>query len=486
MASTQLRRLTTVAAAAVVLLILWMLIQDFHAISASSLGGDASQNVRSSVNLAKYGIYSNQAISPDVTPGFRREPLPNFLLAIYLRLADLWSPGLLDQTGQPFTDAFLVFIKKINLVWAAALFLGLWLTSQLVFTPLLAAHGLAVIQIVAVNRFFVLKAVNGMSTELIAGMVLVWLGVVLLMASRWRSWQWLLVSGVAFGLLALTKATGAYVALLVLPLIAFAIAGFSKRYWISFLAISFGFLITVTPWLVRNQLYFSKPVIAQGGGDVLLIRSTFNQMNRQQFGDAFYAYAPRDLRRDFLGPWMGLSEDDFSCEGRLSVYTRNLECDRQALEDKRYDDVQSFYQRGKRAIPRALALRGDKKKDFAMQEFRRHPLKALVTTFPIGWRGFWGFRERVWNYIVLNAAAYSALLLAPLLAWIERRPSWLMVSIVPVSFFIFYSFLSHFLPRYSTPFIPASLVCLSMLVVDGFARLDRRIRPGRLAFIRLL
>ena len=369
MASTHLRRLTTFAALAVVLLILWMLIQDFHAISTSSLGGDASQNVRSSINLAKYGIYSNQTISPDVTPGFRREPLPNFLLAFYLKFADLWSPGLLDQTGQPFADAFLVFIKQINLVWAAALFLGLWLTSQLVFAPLLAAHGLAVFQIVAVNRFFVLKAVNGMSTELIAGMVLVWLGVVLLMASRSRSWQWLLVSGVAFGLLALTKATGAYVALLLLPLIAFVITGFSKRFWISFLAISFGFLITVMPWLVRNQIHFSKPVIAQGGSDVLLIRSVFNQMNFRQFGDAFYAYAPRDLRRDFLGPWMGISDDDFSCEGRLSVYTRNLECDRQALEDKRYDDVQSFYQRGKRAIPRALALKGDEKKDFAMQEF---------------------------------------------------------------------------------------------------------------------
>ena len=486
MASTHLRRLTTFAALAVVLLILWMLIQDFHAISTSSLGGDASQNVRSSINLAKYGIYSNQTISPDVTPGFRREPLPNFLLAFYLRLADFWSPGLLDQTGQPFADAFLVFIKQINLVWAAALFLGLWLTSQLVFAPLLAAHGLAVFQIVAVNRFFVLKAVNGMSTELIAGMVLVWLGVVLLMASRSRSWQWLLVSGVAFGLLALTKATGAYVALLLLPLIAFVITGFSKRFWISFLAISFGFLITVMPWLVRNQIHFSKPVIAQGGSDVLLIRSVFNQMNFRQFGDAFYAYAPRDLRRDFLGPWMGISDDDFSCEGRLSVYTRNLECDRQALEDKRYDDVQSFYQRGKRAIPRALALKGDEKKDFAMQGFRRQPLQALVTALPIGWRGFWGFREKVWTYIALNAAAYSALLLAPLLAWIERRPSWLMVSVVPVSFFVFYSFLSHFLPRYSTPFIPASLVCLTMLIVDAGARFAGRMRPGKLPLVRLL
>jgi len=486
MASTQLRRLTTVAAAAVVLLILWMLIQDFHAISASSLGGDASQNVRSSVNLAKYGIYSNQTISPDVTPGFRREPLPNVLLAFYLRLADLWSPGLLDQTGQPFTDAFLVFIKQINLVWAAALFGGLWLTSQLVFTPLLAAHGLAVIQIIAVNRFFVLKAVNGMNTELIAGMVLVWLGVVLLMASRSRSWRWLLVSGVVLGLMALTKATGAYVALLVLPFIAFVMTGFSKRYWLSFLAISFGFVITVSPWLVRNQVHFSKAVIAQGGGDVLLIRSVFNQMNWQQFGDAFYAYAPRDLRRDLLGPWMGLSEDDFSCEGRLSVFTRDLECDRQALTEERYDDVQSFYQRGKRAIPRALSLKGDERKDFAMQEFRRQPLQALVTSLPLGWRGFWGFRVKEWNHILLNAAAYVALLVAPLMALVERRPSWLMVSIVPVSFFLFYSFLSHFLPRYSTPLVPASLVCLTMLIVDAGARFAGRVRPGKLPLVRLL
>ena len=486
MSAISVRRLTAILGVAVGCLILWILIQDFYEISPDGLGKDASQNVRYGINLAKYGIYSNQIVSPEMTPSFRREPLPNFLLAFYLRFADVWSPGLLDQTGQPFTDAFLVLIKQINLVWAAALFGGLWLTSQLVFTPLLAAHGLAALQIVAVNRFFVLKAVNGMNTELIAGMVLVWLGVVLLMASRSRSWRWLLVSGVVLGLMALTKATGAYVALLVLPWTAFAITGFSKRYWLSFLAISFGFVITVSPWLVRNQVHFSKPVIAQGGGDVLLIRSAFNQMNWQQFGDAFYAYAPRDLRRDVLGPWMGLTDDDFSCEGKLSVFTRNLECDRQALEDKRYGDVQSFYQRGKRAIPRALALKGDKKKDFARQEFRRRPLKALVTTFPIGWRGFWGFRERVWNYIVLNAAAYSALLVAPLLALIERRSSWLMVSIVPVSFFLFYSFLSHFLPRYSTPLIPASLVCLTMLFVDVGARLAGRIRPGRLPSVRLL
>ena len=486
MKSTYIRRLTSISAAAVVLLILWLMIQDFHAISPDSLGKDASQNLRSSVNLAKYGIYSQQMISPDVTPDFRREPLPNFLLAFYLRLADIWSPGVLDQTGQLFTDAFLVFVKQINLVWAVGLFLGLWLTSQLVFAPLLAAHGIALVQILAVNRLFVLKAVDNLNTELIAGLVLVWLGAILLMTSRSRSWQWPVVSGVAFGLMALTKASGAYVALLLLPLIALVLSGFSKRFWLLMLAISFGFAITVTPWVVRNQIHFSKPVIAKGGGDVLLIRSAFNQMNWRQFGDAFYAYAPRGLRRDLLGPWMGLSDQDFSCEGRLSVFTRDLDCDEQALEEKRYEDVLSFYQQGKRAIPRGLSLGGDKQKDFAIKSLRAQPLNTLLNVLPIGWRGFWGFQVEAWSLIILNAAAYLALLVAPLLALIERRLSWLMVSIVPVSLFVFYSFLTHFLPRYSTPFIPTSLVCLAMLLVDLGARVTSRLRPGKLPFIRLL
>lgn len=481
-----MRRIEIFSVGAVIFVISWLLIQDFSQISSESLGGDATQNVTTGLNIVKHGIYSRQAIALDVTPGFRREPLPNFLLASYLRIAELISPGLLDQVNQPFSDEFLVFVKQINLMWAAGLFVALWLTAILVFSPFLAAQWLALVQIVVVNHFFVLKAIDAMNTELIAGMVLVWLGVVLLMASQSRSWRWILVSGVAFGLMALTKATGAYVALILLPLIALVIAGFTQRFWLLFLAISFGFVITVMPWLVRNQIYFSKPVIAQGGGDVLLIRSVFNEMSWQQFGDSFYAYSPKDLRRDLLGPWMKLSDDDFSCAGRLSVFSRNLECDRQALAEKRYSDVQSFYQRGKRAIPRELSLDLDEKKDLAIEKFRAQPLQAVITALPMSWRGFWGFRVKAWRHIILNAAAYFALLLAPFLALVERRLSWLMVSIVPVSFYLFYSFFSHFLPRYSTPFIPASLVCLSMLVVDVCARLAIRIRPTKLPSIRLL
>ena len=486
MSATFIRRLTTITAAAVGLLIVWLLVQDFDVISPDGLGDDATQNVRSSINFARYGTYSSLPISPDVVPGFRREPVPNVLLAFYLRVANVLSPGLLDQANEPFSDAFLLVVKQINLVWAAALFFGLWLTAALVFSPLLAAHGLAGLQILIVNHFFVLKTIDVMNTELIAGMILVWLSAMLLLAARTQSWRWLLLSGMVFGLLALTKATGAYVALALLPLIALALSGISRKFWISLLAVSFGFALAVMPWLVRNQIHFSKPVIAEGGGDVLMIRSVFNEMTGSQFVDAFYAYAPIAVRRDLLGPWMKLSSDDFSCEGRLAVFNRKLDCDRLALEEGRFADVLSFYQRGKRAIPWSLSLDGDQKKSMALRRFQERPLNALITSVPLGWRGIWGFRAKRWPSIVLNIAAYGSLLLAPALALLERRLSWLFVSIVPLSFFAFYSLFSHFLPRYSMPLIPAAIVCLTMVAVDLGARLFSRLPSAAMPPVRLI
>ena len=77
------RRFGVVSVTVVLVVIAWLLIQDSALITADSLGDDASQNVRSAVNLVQHGIYSNHSISADVVPGFRREPFPNFLLAFY-------------------------------------------------------------------------------------------------------------------------------------------------------------------------------------------------------------------------------------------------------------------------------------------------------------------------------------------------------------------------------------------------------------------
>ena len=485
MSKKLIRCLTFLSGLFVVLLILGLLVNDIQLIDGDRIGKDATQNVNYSVNLAKFGIYSGQPIARDVVPEYRREPLPNFLLAGYLRSVDLIWPDYLDQVGQPFRDSFLVLIKRLNLLWALLLFLGLWATSQLVISPLLAAHLLSCMQILVVNNFFIAKVIGEMDTELIAGATMVWLGVALLQAFRRTSLRWLFAGGVVFGLLALTKSSGAYVALVVLPLVTVLISGFRKQFWTLLLAVSLGFLLTVSPWLLRNQLQFSKPVIADGGGDVLLIRSVFNQMNGEQRLDAIYAYAPREMRRDVLGPLMGLSDQDFSCNGRLNIFNRKLDCDAQALEQRRFGDVRSFYQRGGRALPRQLGLDSDQKKEYALRVFRNDPMALIAAALPFAWRGFWGFRVDEWFAVYWNIAAFSALLLAPVMACIERRVSWLLVSIVPLAYYLFYSLVSHFLPRYSSPFVPSAMICLSMLAIDLFSRLSAHLWPNCMSLGRL-
>ena len=162
----------------------------------------------------------------------------------------------------------------------------------------------------------------------------------------------------------------------------------------------------------------------------------YTDLGWQQFGDAFYAYAPRDVRLKWLGPGMNLSEEDFSCDGRLAVFSHDHECDRQALTEGRYGDVRSFYQRCKRAIPRQLGLDREKKKSLVLTSFREKTLNALLTSILLGWRGIWGFRFPALPSATLNFFAYFALLISPLIALGERRLSWLMISIVPVSYFM--------------------------------------------------
>ena len=63
-----------------------------------------------------------------------------------------------------------------------------------------------------------------------------------------------------------------------------------------------------------------------------------------------------------------------------------------------------------------------------------------------------------------------ALFLSPLMYLLERRKAWMIISIVPISYFLLYSLLSHFIPSYSEPLIPVSFICLMMFVVDAASR----------------
>ena len=60
---------------------------------------------------------------------------------------------------------------------------------------------------------------------------------------------WIVLAGIGLGLLALTKAIGAYLALFAIPLTAVILAQDNRHYLRVFTALSLGFLLTISPWV---------------------------------------------------------------------------------------------------------------------------------------------------------------------------------------------------------------------------------------------
>ena len=137
----------------------------------------------------------------------------------------------------------------------------------------------------------------------------------------------------------------------------------------------------------------------------------------------------------------------------------------EALQRGDYDDVRSFYQRGKRAIRRKFGLNDKGIKKLAIERIKSDPTAHLRMTLLMGWRGYWPFVSKNHLHVAINCMAFLSLLLVPLIGVLEGRKSWVLIGILPTLYFAFYAFASHSLPRYSEPLIPVSLICLAISTV---------------------
>ena len=457
--------LLSLSTAALAVILIAILIDYGIAIDGHRLGSDAAQNIRSAVNLARFGEYGEGPIAVGVEAGFRREPFPNFLLALYLKFGEWWLPGLLNVANDSLFGSFLFFAKTINMVVAAFLFGGFWMLLRQIFLSPLLANLSMLLLLEPLSACFVSKEINNLNTELIASSLIIWLTVSILALAQKISFRIVISCGFLFGLLALTKASAAYIAILALPCLAYLLANGAREFWRHLLFLFLGFSMLVFPWVLRNHFQFGYPVISRGGGDVLLIRTEFNQMNDLQFRNGFYAYSPKYLQDQLSGPLLGLDKSDFECGGSLEVYNRKLKCDVEALQRGDYDDVRSFYQRGKRAIRRKFGLNDKGTKKLAIERIKSDPTAHLRMTLLMGWRGYWPFVSKNHLHVAINCMAFLSLLLVPLIGMLEGRKLWVLIGILPSLYFAFYAFASHFLPRYSEPLIPVSLICLAISTV---------------------
>lgn len=477
----------------VAVLIGWLLWQGWSALKVDSIGDDASQNLRSAINFWQHGVYGESRW--EVKPGFRREPFPNWLLAFHLKWI-VRPPADITFQQLEASPVLLRQVMSVNLLYLLGLFLALWGLCLRLIQPPWIGHLMAGLVIYYSFDAFGQGELDTLNTELPAALLLVATGLAFVLLRQTLGTSWALLAGAVFGALVLTKAVGAYVALLLIPLIPFLLNISWRRALRLSLCVGLGFALAVLPWVGRNLHEFGKPVIARGGGTVLLIRSVYDGMTPEEYRGAFYAYAPDKLREDFFEARLGFSPKQLECGGSLQRLRRDLPCDQESLEAERYQEVRGFYQIGKRALPRILDQQAeeqgseDKGEDLlrlaAIERIRAAPLQHLLVSLPLSWRGMWSFEnQRTWFGVLANALAMLSLILMPFLGMLLRRPDWLFMSMTGAGYFYFYALFSHFITRYSESLIPLSLVCLGVLLMTGLRWLSRSLLPVRSNILNL-
>ncbi|WP_216901864.1 hypothetical protein [Synechococcus sp. CCY 9618] len=465
--------------------------QGWSALQVDSIGDDAGQNLRSAMNLWQHGIYGESADA--VRAGYRREPFPNWILAAHLK----WLAGV--PAGIRFQElvADPQLLKRsmaVNLFYLIGLFLALWGLCIRLISPRWVAHLVAMVVIYFSYNAFAVDELGSLNTELPAAFLIVLTSLGLLLLRQKCRIRWAILAGLIFGCLVLTKASGAYFAVFLLPALPLFLNRCRGRSVALGLCVALGFALAVLPWMGRNLVEFGKPAIAKGGGVVLLIRSVYDEMTPHEYAGSFYSFAPKPLRKAIFEPYLGFSQTQLKCGGSLERLQRDLSCDEEAMAEGRFDNLRSFYQVGKRGLPRMLHQEVARKnidsssEDFleaaALRRIQSMPLKHVLVSVPLSWRGMWSFdNRRTWFGVLINGLAMFSLLAMPFLGIFMRKFDWVLISIVGVGYFLFYGLFTHFITRYSEPLIPLSLVCLSVLLLAILRRLgvyffDRGVVPS--------
>lgn len=466
------------------LLLVW---QGWHELEVKSIGDDAAQNLRSAMNLWQRGVYG-ESMDP-VVPGFRREPFPNWLLATHL------SGMFRGQQNIRFEEliASPELLKKsmaVNVFYLVGLFASLWGLCVRLIRPGWLAQLVAAVIIYYSYTAFAKGELGTLNTELAAAFLFVLSALTLVLLWQEQNRILAVIAGAVLGSLVLTKASGSYLVLLLLPLLPFLLQTSRRRALALTLCFALGFGVMVLPWVARNTVEFGKPAIAKGGGIVLLIRSAYDEMTAQEFWGSFYAYAPERMQKDLFENQLGFSEAQLRCGGSLERLQRDLPCDEEAIEAGQFSSLRSFYQKGKRGLPRqvreeAARLGQDSSGEDVLQaaairRIRSAPLKHVLVSLPLSWRGLWSFENReTWFGVLANGAAMATLLLLPVFGVLWRRPEWVLISFMGVGYFLFYGLFTHFISRYSEPLIPLSLVCLSLVLLEAGRWLSQQLGPRR-------
>jgi hypothetical protein len=270
-----------------------------------AVSGDAHGYVVTAYNLRTSGMFSHECQDfsgpcPEgkLVPTNYREPLyPMFLaLALTLYPEELNRQEFMPAPNQMNPDLH-AYLRKwtigVTLLIAVLSFgttfliCGSWIASYAVLFLVGTSAGLT-------------ENVEIFLSENLAGLLLIASVFFALLAIKRSRIAWLIPSGIAFGLLALTKGVYFYghLALVAVTILFLVFSKFDRRKVATGLVVfSLFYGLCVGSWKLRNYLTFGSSSVASRGGIMLTIRVYYNMADSEEWKAMFWYATP--LRKRF-------------------------------------------------------------------------------------------------------------------------------------------------------------------------------------------
>ncbi len=442
--------------------------------------------------LVGYHLWNDGVFSLDgKTLTYFREPLPAVVTALHIGLFTSLGKGISNEDLVNHTS-YTKQIGQVNLIYVP---LGLvsiyWLSIIMTGSRIIGLTSIICVWLLFYSRHYFLNMPNG---ESLAVVLLTMVSVTSVLLVKKRTKTRAVFAGIVFGLFALTKASGLYIAIVAIPLLAASLVVFnlerSRRAALIFFITILAFLFSVMPWMIRNQVNFGDLAIAQRGGSVLLIRATKNQMTDEEYRGAFYVYSPTWLKRYFFESYLNYAPESL-CEGgkyEALIREKHRVGGGHEKEDARYcitlrmnGDLVN-HKKGKASylseyFKHRVELMENQKVVSGKQSLGKLQLmtasrmiqenygKHLLMSAPFSWRGIWSYPGHThFSTVAANLVGFGVFLALPFIGIWKRRADLFAFSIFGSGMFWFFALLTHFIPRYSTPLIPVTVLSGMMLL----------------------
>ncbi|TQV68201.1 glycosyltransferase family 39 protein [Denitrobaculum tricleocarpae] len=273
-------------------------------------------------------------------------------------------------------------------------------------------------------------------------------------------------TGIVFGVLALCQPI--YLYSIFVPFVVLAVSLVrhkmirSRLAFASVLAVLLSFSVVTTPWIARNLEYFDNSQITSGGEIVLRVRAEHNKMNSREYFASFlyWTAAGRERLAGFI----------FDAEDYRRLNRDNYEDGNYRVARKRSSEIANEFQISRFEASKLVAAE-------AKQMILADPVKHILVSVPVAWRGLFSENGIVLHFLSLDSAGFlirlatnftywGGMFLCLVLTVLKRQYTCLVFASLAIWAWAAYAGMSHFIPRYSYPLLPV-LITLSLSIISA-------------------